>query len=285
MPMRLTEKPSSSYSGAMTPASIEHKAERVAVTKASTDLLSAFVLAVMAGVFVSMGATFMLVVKSDAALPFAATQLLGGFSFTLGLFLILAAGAELFTGNCLMVMGVLAGHLGWGRLLKSWGVVILGNLAGSLLAGALMVAADVGSGNGGAIAQVAITVAEGKVALPWPTAFARGILCNLLVCLAVWIGHAATSVTDKFFSALLPVMAFMGSGFEHCVANMFFLPYSLMLQATGVAGSVNVAGVLHNLSAATLGNIVGGALFVGAAYWFVYAHGRKAPGGEKGPLQ
>ena len=285
MPMRLTEKPSSSYSGAMTPASIEHKAERVAVTKASTDLLSAFVLAVMAGVFVSMGATFMLVVKSDATLPFAATQLLGGFSFTLGLFLILSAGAELFTGNCLMVMGVLAGRLSWGRLLKSWGVVILGNLAGSLLAGALMVAADVGSGNGGAIAQAAITVAEGKVALAWPTAFARGIFCNLLVCLAVWIGHAATSVTDKFFSALLPVMAFMGSGFEHCVANMFFLPYSLMLQATGVAGSVDVAGVLHNLSAATLGNIVGGAVFVGAAYWFVYARGRKASEGEKGSLQ
>ena len=122
--MRLTEKPSS-YSGAMTPASMELKNERVAETKAGTDVVSALVLSMLAGVFISMGATFMLVVKSDATLPFAATQLLGGFSFALGLFLILAAGAELFTGNCLMVMGPLAGRFSWGRLLTSWAVVLL----------------------------------------------------------------------------------------------------------------------------------------------------------------
>lgn len=273
--MKLTEKPSSSYSGAMTPASIELKAERVAQTKAQTDVVSAFVLAVMAGVFVSLGATFMLVVKSDASLPFAATQLLGGFAFTLGLFLILSAGAELFTGNCLMVMGPLAGRFSWGRLLRSWVVVYVGNLAGSVLAAALMVAADVASANSGALGQAAIAVATAKTTMPWATIFVRGIFCNLLVCLAVWIGHSATSVADKFFAALLPVMAFMGSGFEHCVANMFFLPFSLMLQATGVEGQVALSGVLMNLSAATLGNIVGGAVLVGCAYWFVYARQRK----------
>lgn len=273
--MKLTEKPSSSYSGAMTPASMELKNERVAETKAGTDLASALVLAVMSGAFISLGATFMLVVKSDATLPFAATQLLGGFAFTPGLFLVLAAGAELFTGNCLMVMGPLSGRFSWGKLLSSWLVVLAGNLAGALLASAAMLAAGVASANGGALGEAAIAVAEGKVALGWGTAFARGVLCNMLVCLAVWVGHSASSVTDKFFSALLPVMGFMAAGFEHCVANMFFLPYAMMLQATGVAsGSVDLAGVLHNLSAATLGNLVGGVVLVGASYWFVYGRGR-----------
>lgn len=273
--MKLTEKPSSSYSGAMTPASMELKNERVAETKAGTDLASALVLAVMSGAFISLGATFMLVVKSDATLPFAATQLLGGFSFTLGLFLVLAAGAELFTGNCLMVMGPLSGRFSWGKLLSSWLVVLAGNLAGALLASAAMLAAGVASANGGALGEAAIAVAEGKVALGWGTAFARGVLCNMLVCLAVWVGHSANSVTDKFFSALLPVMGFMAAGFEHCVANMFFLPYAMLLQATGVAsGSVDLAGVLHNLSAATLGNLVGGVVLVGVSYWFVYGRGR-----------
>ena len=273
--MKVTEKPSSSYSGAMTPASMELKNERVAETKAKTDVVSALVLSVMAGAFISMGATFMLVVKSDAALPFAATQLLGGFAFTLGLFLILAAGAELFTGNCLMVMGPLAGRFSWKRLLASWALVLFGNLVGSVLAAGLVLAAGVASANGGAVGEAAITVAEGKAALDWGVAFARAILCNMLVCLAVWVGHAATSVTDKFFSALLPVMAFMAAGFEHCVANMFFLPYALMLQATGTCtGSVEIAGVVSNLTAATLGNLVGGVVLVGVSYWFVYGRGR-----------
>ena len=143
-----------------------------------------------------------------------------------------------------------------------------------MLAAALLAAAGVASANGGALGEAAVAVAEGKVALGWGVTFARGVLCNLLVCLAVWIGHAATSVTDKFFSALLPVMAFMACGFEHCVANMFFLPYALMLQALGAPGGVDLAGAASNLSAATLGNLVGGALLVGVSYWFVYGRDR-----------
>ena len=174
-----------------------------------------------------------------------------------------------------MVMGPLSGRFSWGKLLSSWLVVLAGNLAGALLASAAMLAAGVASANGGALGEAAIAVAEGKVALGWGTAFARGVLCNMLVCLAVWVGHSANSVTDKFFSALLPVMGFMAAGFEHCVANMFFLPYAMLLQATGVAsGSVDLAGVLHNLSAATLGNLVGGVVLVGVSYWFVYGRGR-----------
>ncbi len=272
--MKVTEKTSSSYSGAMTPASIELKAERVAATKAATEPVRAFVLAILAGFFVAMGATFMLVVKCDQSLPFAATQLLGGFSFTLGLFLILAAGAELFTGNCLMVMGPLSRRFGWGDLLKSWVVVILGNLLGSVIAALALLGAQAAGANGGAFGQAAMSVAAAKTSLSWSTVFFRGILCNILVCLAVWCGHASTNVTDKFFAALLPVMAFMGAGFEHCVANMFFLPYAFLLQATGtVAGTLTWGGIFTNLSAAILGNLVGG-VALGAVYWFVYGKDR-----------
>ncbi len=272
--MKVTEKTSSSYSGAMTPASIELKAERVAATKAATEPVRAFVLAILAGFFVAMGATFMLVIKCDQSLPFAATQLLGGFSFTLGLFLILAAGAELFTGNCLMVMGPLSRRFGWGDLLKSWVVVILGNLLGSVIAALALLGAQAAGANGGAFGQAAMSVAAAKTSLSWSTVFFRGILCNILVCLAVWCGHASTNVTDKFFAALLPVMAFMGAGFEHCVANMFFLPYAFLLQATGtVAGTLTWGGIFTNLSAAILGNLVGG-VALGAVYWFVYGKDR-----------
>ena len=154
--------------------------------------------------------------------------------------------------------------------------MLAGNLVGAVLAAALLLAAGMHTANGGALGEAAVAVAQGTVDLAWGTAVARAILCNLLVCLAVWVGHAATSVTDKFFSAVLPVMAFMACGFEHCVANMFFLPYALMLQATGaVAGSVDLTGVLHNLTAATLGNLVGGVVLVGVSYWFVYGRGRE----------
>lgn len=275
--MRVTESPASSYSGAMTPASMELKGERVAETKAATEPSRAFVLGVLAGTFISLGAAFMLVVQADASLSIAASRLLGAFGFCVGLFLVLAAGAELFTGNCLMVMGALSGRIGWGRLARSWAVVLAGNAVGALLAVALMVAADVGSLGDGALARAAVALAEGKAGLPAPTAFARGVLCNLLVCLAVWVSYSAGSVTDKLFSALLPVMAFVACGFEHSVANLFLLPYALALEGAGVAGSVTLGGVVANLCAVTLGNLVGGALLVGGAYWFVYGceHARK----------
>lgn len=273
--MRITEKPSSSYSGAMTPASIERKVERVALTKAATDSGAAFVLALLAGAFVALGATFMLVVKADGTLSFAAVQLLGGFAFTLGLFLVLAAGAELFTGNCLMACAALSGKLEWGRLLRSWGLVYLGNLVGSVAMAAIVVGAGFAGSNGGALGEAAISVATAKTGLAPTAIFFRGVVCNILVCLAVWIGNSADSVSDKFFAALLPVMAFMGVGGEHCVANMFFLPLALMLQGAGVAGSVTLAGCVANIVLATLGNIVGGSIVIAFSYWFVYGRAHK----------
>ncbi len=273
---------SSSYSKAMTSASMELKAERVAETKATTDSASTFVLAVMAGVFIALGSTFMLVVQADTSFSFATARLLGGFAFCVGLFLVLGAGAELFTGNALMVIGVLSGRFSWGRLLRSWLVVLVGNACGACLVAALLVAADVGALGDGAFAQAAMSLAETKLALSIPVAFTRGILCNLLVCLAVWVSYSAHSVTDKFFAALLPVMAFVACGFEHSIANMFFFSYALMLQLTGAAASLSISAVVVKLAVVILGNLVGGVVLVGVSYWFAY--GRSRVQGERGEV-
>lgn len=255
----------------LTPAQMERRAEDVAGTKARTRTSSCFVLAMLAGAFIGIGATFMLVVKADSTLSFAASSLLGALAFVAGLFLVLSAGAELFTGDCLMVFGPLSKKVSWKNTIRTLALVYLGNFCGSLLMALLVLAANTASLNGGAFGQAAIKVATTKVSMGWWEIFSRGILCNMLVCLAVWIGHSATSVTDRLVSALLPIMAFIAAGFEHCVANMFFIPYAMMLEGAGVvSGSVDLGGLLYNLSAATLGNIVGGMVLVGCSYWVAY---------------
>jgi formate transporter len=268
----------------LSPAQVERKAEATALAKAESPAASAFVLALLAGTFIGIGATFMLVVKADSTLPFAASTLLGAFAFVAGLFLVLAAGAELFTGDCLMVMGPLAGKVSWGRVAGRLALVYVGNLLGSLAMAALVLGAGVAQLNGGAFGDAAVAVATAKTSMGWGTIFFRGILCNMLVCLAVWIGYSATSVADRLVAALLPIMAFIAAGFEHCVANMFFLPYALMLEGSGIAsGSVGMGGFAYNLSAATLGNMVGGMVLVGIAYWFAYGRSASIKASNKAP--
>jgi formate/nitrite transporter len=259
---------------ALSAAEVLEKAKQVGVAKAGMGFRQSFVLAVMAGLFIGMGGMFMLLVKSDAALPYAASQLLGGLVFCLGLFLVVAAGAELFTGNCLMVCARLFGRLSWNRMLRSWLVVYAGNLVGSLVLVGLLFFAQYHAANSGAVGDAMITVATAKAAQPWGVLFFKGVMCNFLVCLAVWVGFASRTIIDKFVAILLPITAFVACGFEHCVANMFFLPMGLVLKASGFAYSgtadasqLGLAGVLCNLSAVTLGNIVGGAVLVGVMYW------------------
>ena len=255
---------------ALAPAAIEAKAEVIGSGKATMPLGRAFVLACLAGFFVGMGGMFMLAVKSDSTLSFAASSLLGGLSFSLGLFSVLVAGAELFTGNNLMVLGFLRGKYGFGKLVRSWLVVYAGNLVGSLVLAAVLLAANFAGMNGGAVGETAVAVATAKTSLPFATAFFRGIMCNVLVCLAVWLGFAGKTVVDKFLAAAIPVTAFVTCGFEHCVANMFFLPFGMVLSG----GSVTLGGVVTNIVAATLGNIVGGAILFAGAYWLAF--GKKA---------
>ena len=266
-------------------AAIEAQAEAIALAKTKQSAGRCFALAVVAGMEIALGATLMLVVKSDASLSFAISQLLGGIGFSLGLLCVIVAGAELFTGNALMVCAACSHKAPWASLAKNWAIVYVGNLVGSLTMVGLVTGAGVAGMNGGALGETIVNVASAKISLGWDAIFFRGVLCNVLVCLAVWMGFAGRTVIDKVFTTIIPVMAFVACGFEHCIANMYFLPLGMATLATGgFAGDaaeagqiVNLGGVVWNISAATLGNIVGGAALVGLLYWLAYAkRGRSA---------
>ena len=262
---------------ALTPAQTEAKTEGIGVTKANMAVAKCFVSAILAGAFIGFGGMFFCLVLGDGSLPFAVQRLGGGLVFCLGLILVLCCGAELFTGNILLLCAKASGKISWGQTVKNWALVWLGNLVGALLVVFLVYFAQMAAMNGGAVGETMVSVAAGKVSPAWGTLFFKGILCNILVCLAVWIGFAGRTIADKVLGVLFPITAFVACGFEHCVANMFFLPMGLLMNTLGVgeAGLITLGGVLFNLSAATLGNIVGGAL-VALAYWFIYAPRKKA---------
>lgn len=251
------------------PAKTQEAFVHIGFAKARLTRGRAFVLAILAGAFVALGASFMLMVRSDASLPPTISLVLGGLAFCLGLFLVLVAGAELFTGNCLMVIGALDGRYPFVRMLRKWAIVYAGNAVGALLVVGLLLASGFPDMQGGSVGELACSVASSKTALSPMVAFSRGILCNVLVCLAVWMGSAGKTVCDKLAAAILPVVAFVVLGFEHSVANMFFLPLGLAVEAMSGHVSIALAGVTSNLVFVTLGNIVGG-VAIAAAYWFVY---------------
>lgn len=255
-------------SDCLAPAAIEAKCETVAVGKVGLSPAKCFVLAMAAGVFIGFGATFFLTFTADPTLTFGVKKLVGGICFCLGLALVICCGAELFTGNSLMVAALASKKITWGGLLKNWVIVILGNLVGSLLLVFIVAMAGIAGIKAGdsTIGANMATVAAGKIGLPWVQIFFRGILCNMLVCLAVWIGFAGKTIVDKVVGIILPISAFVACGFEHCVANMFFLPMGMVADPS----KVDITGILYNLSASIPGNIVGGAILVGLAYWFVY---------------
>lgn len=259
----------------LSPAETLAKAEGISVTKSKMGVEKCFVSAMLAGAFIGFGATYFMVFLGDSTMPFAAQRMVGGICFCLGLVLVLCCGAELFTGNNLMVTGLASKKISMGGMLKNWVVVWLGNLAGSLLAVALIFWANVGGMNGGAVGDVMVSVAVSKVTPDWFVLLGKGIMCNIMVCLAVWIGFSARTVADKVLGILLPISFFVAAGFEHCVANMFFLPTGLLMKTMGFGASVANVGALdlgaifYNISAATIGNIIGGAV-VGLAYWFIY---------------
>ena len=253
-----------------TPAEVEAAAEDAGVTKATAPAALLFVLAVLAGAFIALGGSFMLIVKADTSLPFAVSQVLGGLVFCLGLFLVLVAGAELFTGNCLMVAGGLSRRYPLKGILRNWAIVYTGNAVGAILVAGFLALAAFGDMGSGAVRDAAISVAVSKASLAPAVAFTRGILCNILVCLAVWMGFAGKTVCDKLAATVLPVCAFVALGFEHSIANLFFLPFGLMLEAASGAAGITVAGVATNLICVTVGNILGGVL-VAIAYWTAYA--------------
>ncbi|HYW62755.1 MAG TPA: formate/nitrite transporter family protein [Bradyrhizobium sp.] len=263
-------------SNAYSPAEIKRAVEKVGVKKTRLPFLASFMLAVVGGGSIGLGALYYTVVASDAGLGFAATRVLGGVAFSLGLALVLIGGAELFTGNNLIVMAWASRKVSTPAMLRNWGIVYFGNLVGALGLAVLVLLSHHLDMNGGRIGLSILNTAVAKIQPDVVTLFIKGILCNVLVCLAVWLSYAGRSVADKIIAALLPVSAFIAAGFEHCVANMYFLPLAWLMVATGHApdgfdaSTITMSGIIHNLIPVTLGNIVGGGALVGAVYWIIY---------------
>ena len=255
---------------ALAPAATEAKAEAVGVGKADMHPVKCFVSAMLAGAFIGFGAMYFCTFLGDASMTFGVQRLVGGLCFCLGLCLVLCCG-ELFTGNVLMACAKASGKISFGDLFRNWAIVWIGNLVGALVAVFIVFMSNLQGMNGGEVGNAFVSVAAGKVALAPHILFFKAVLCNILVCLAVWIGFSSKTVADKILGILLPISAFVACGFEHCVANMFFLPMGLILNGVGFGAvdAVTFAGIGYNLALATLGNIVGG-LLVGMAYWFIY---------------
>ncbi|MBP2293785.1 formate/nitrite transporter family protein [Azospirillum rugosum] len=267
---------------ALLPDAIAVAAENLGVKKASYDTATLFALAILAGAFIALGGLFATVAMSGAEgmMPYGVTRLLGGLVFSLGLILVLVGGAQLFTGDALMVMAWASGRLKTTTMLKVWTTVWLGNFVGAAGTAVLVFLSGQYTFGHGAVGASALYFATAKSGLPTDQAFFLAILCNVLVCLAVWLALGARSVTDKILAVTLPVAAFVAAGFEHCVANMYFVPLGLLIEHGAPASFwadlgrsapvIPVGHFLVNLAAVTLGNWVGGALLVGGVYWFIY---------------
>jgi formate/nitrite transporter len=255
------------HSDAHPPREIARLVENLGVAKAKTDTITLGVLAVLAGAFISLGALLFTVVVTGSSLGFGLTRLVGGLSFCLGLVLVVVAGAELFTGNNLLAMAWVSRLIGTRDVLRNWLVVYLGNVVGCLGTVALVALADVGGMGSGAVGETVAQIARAKTALTPLEAFWRGLLCNALVCLAVWLTMGGRSVTDKVLAILFPITAFVAMGLEHSIANWFFLPYGLVLAGPE---AVPVARLALNLVMVTAGNVVGGTLLVAGVYWVAY---------------
>ena len=266
---------------AFSPKEIAERVETVGVAKARLPLLSTIVLGVMAGAFIGFGALGFVLVKSDPTLGFATGQLVGGLVFSLGLILVVVAGAELFTGNNLLVMARADGKISTGELLRNWAVVCASNLVGAAGLATLVFLSRHQDLNQAAVAARYLAIAAKKCSMSFGTAFVNGILCNVLVCLAVWMAFAGRSVVDKVVAIVFPVTAFVAAGFEHSVANMYFIPMGLLVKADGAVGAtadaVTWSGFAGNLVPVILGNLVGGGVLVGLVYHLVYRRGRTEP--------
>ncbi len=255
------------------PAEIARKVESLGVAKARTDTVTLLVLAVLAGAFISLGALLFTVIVTDSTLGFGVTRLLGGVGFCLGLVLVVVAGAELFTGNNLIAMAWASRLIGIREVARNWLLVYAGNVAGCIGTVLLVLLGDLASLSVGAVGDTAVRIAAAKAELSLVGAFARGVLCNALVCLAVWLAMGGRSVTDRILAVLFPITAFVAIGLEHSIANWFFLPYGLALDEHGLVSS---GGAVRNLLAVTAGNVVGGTLLVAGVYWLAYLRSSRA---------
>jgi formate/nitrite transporter len=268
-------------SDAYAPAEVAQRVQTVGVAKARMATLPLLMLGVLAGAFIGLGALFFTLVKSDTTLGFASSAVLGGLVFSLGLLLVVVAGAELFTGNNLLAMAWADGQISSLDVLRNWALVCLANFVGAAGLALVVFASGHTHLNGGAVGQAVVKIALAKQELTVSQAFFRGLLCNVLVCMAMWMAMAGRSVTDKAVAIVPPVTAFVAAGFEHSIANMYLMPLAMLVQQASplAAGSPPVTwlGMLGNLGPVIAGNLVGGSVLVGLAYHVIYRRSAPAP--------
>lgn len=277
---------------AFPPAKMASRMEEVGIKKATLNAGTMFALAMLAGAFIGCGAIFCTVVTTGlgaAGVGYGIIKLLGGLVFCLGLIAVVVAGSELFTGNNLIIMAFASKRIGITQLLRNWGIVYVGNFVGSILTAFVMFLTKQYMSSGGALGANALGIANAKCGLGFIQAIALGIMCNALVCLAVWLCTSARSTTDKIMAIIFPITAFVAAGFEHSIANMYFIPIGLFIKGFAGSGFWEAIGktaadfgnltwgafFIRNLLPVTIGNIIGGAGFVGLAYWFIYLRPEK----------
>ena len=259
---------------AYAPAEIAHRIQTLGAAKARLALAPLVMLGVLAGAFIGLGAMLAVIVRADDSLGFAASQLLSGAVFSLGLLMVVVAGAELFTGNNLLVLAWAERSITTAQVARNWVVVCAANFAGAVgLAFLVHLSGHTEMGNG-AIGRTVVRLALAKQQLPWEQAFVRGVLCNVLVCMAAWMAVAGRSVVDRAVAVVFPITAFVAAGFEHSIANMYLLPLAMLVQSgadAAPAGAVlTLHGIAANLAFVTAGNLLGGSVLVGLTYHFIY---------------
>lgn len=276
------------------PSAMAIRAEAGGVARAAADPLAVFVLSILAGAFISFGAVFATTVgagglEPDALLPYGVTRLLTGLVFSVGLILVVVGGAELFTGNNMLVMAWASRKVTTGAVLANWTIAFIGNFIGAFATAALIFLSTQYTFGNGAVGLNALTIANSKCALSFVPAFTLGVLCNALVCLAVWMCYGARTTIDRVVTIIAPISAFVAAGFEHSIANIYFIPSGLLIKAGAPESFWTAIGksppdfpaltfdnfIFANLIPVTAGNIVGGSVMVAAVYWFVYL--RKGP--------
>jgi formate transporter len=273
------------------PAEMAGRDQSVGEAKARLDLITLVTLSVLAGAFIALGAQVATITGIDSGLGWGPTRILVGTVFSLGLILVVIAGAELFTGNTLIIMAWLGDRVRTWQLARNWVVSYFGNFAGALGTVALIYLAGQWALADNRVGAAAVLIANDKVQLTFMDALVRGILCNAMVNLAVWLCLSARSNIDKIFSIIPPIGGFVAAGLEHSIANMYFVLIGILLkeksevmQASGLGpettNDLTWGGfLLNNLLPVTIGNIIGGGIMVAAIYWLVYLRPKQATDG------
>ena len=274
------------------PAEMASKAQTLGIKKANLDFISTFALAVLAGAFIALGCIFFTVSQTagGVTIPWGISRVVGGLTFSLGLILVIIGGAELFTGNNLIIMAWASRRLSTLRVLRNWGIVYIGNLSGAVATALFVFWGQHFEMEKGAVGLTALNIGLGKVDLDFVQAIILGILCNAMVCMAVWLTYSARTVLGRVAAIIFPIAGFVAAGFEHCVANMYFIPYAILIKAGAPDTFWQSIGTtaasydhltwgsffINNLIPVTIGNMIGGVFFVALVYWVIYLRNKQA---------